>query len=220
MTPPIALVTAEWPTTGTLALTGLGLRVATAGWAAGEPALDPAGLTAAAADASVLIVEVETIDDAVLDALPGLEVVAAARGTPSNVDIDACTRRRIPVLHAPARNADSVADFTIGLIVCCCRGICAADRRLRAQGWLVDGQAPYWHFRGPELAGRTLGLIGCGAVGERVAARAALGLGMRIIHYDPARPAVPHSAAVGLAELLRTSTSSACTAPGPRRRAG
>jgi len=184
MTPPVALVTAEWPAAGTTALAELGFTVATAGWAAGRPELDAAGLTAAAAGASVLIVEVEAIDDAVLDAMPGLEVIGVARGTPANVDIEACTRRRIPVLYAPARNADSVADFTIGLIVACCRGICAADRLLRAQGWLVHGRAPYWHFRGPELAGRTLGLIGCGAVGERVAARAALGLGMRVIHCD------------------------------------
>lgn len=202
---PIAFVTAEWPEAGHQALTELGFTVASGGWGATGQPLDTAALAAAAAGASVLIVEVEEVADALLDQLPDVEVVAAARGVPSNVDVAACTRRRIPVLHAPARNADSVADFVIGLIVSCCRQIGAAERHLRTRGWLVDGEVPYRHFRGPELAGRTLGLVGCGAVGERVAARAALGLGMRVIHCDPARPAVPHSTPASLPDLLRAA---------------
>jgi phosphoglycerate dehydrogenase-like enzyme len=148
----------------------------------------------------VLIVEVETVDDAALDALPDVEVVCAAGGVPSNVDVEACTRRRIPVLYAPARNADSVADFVIGLILACCRGISAAERHLRRDGWLVGDRAPYLHFRGPELARLTLGLIGYGAVGQRVAARATNGFGMRVIHHDPYQPG-----SVDLPTLLRTA---------------
>ncbi len=187
MSAPIAFVTAEWPESGHRALRELGYQVRTGGWGDTGHALDSPGLVDAAAGAAVLIVEVETVDDAVLDALPDVQVVCTARGTPSNVDIEACTRRRVPVLHAPGRNADSVADFTMGLILSCCRGISAGERHLRDSGWLVDGQVPYLHFRGPELHGATLGLIGYGAVGQRVAARATNGFGMRVIHHDPLR---------------------------------
>ncbi len=187
MTTPIAFVAAEWPESGHTALRELGYQVRTGGWGETGRALDTAGLIDAAAGAAVLVVEVETVDDEVLDALPDVQVVCTARGTPSNVDIEACTRRRIPVLHAPGRNADSVADFTLGLILSCCRAISAGERHLRDSGWLVDGQVPYLHFRGPELRGATLGLIGYGAVGQQVAARAAHGFGMTVIHHDPMR---------------------------------
>src|SRR3989337_451088 len=64
------------------------------------------------------------------------------------------------------------------------RGVARAGEHLRTRGWLVDGQLPYFHFRGPELSGRTSGLIGLGAIGGLVAGRAA-GFGMSIIAYDP-----------------------------------
>lgn len=206
MTRPLAFVTAEWPASGCRALTELGFDVGTGGWGVSGQALEPGELARAAAGASVLIVEVETVSDWLLDQLPDVSVVAAARGTPSNVDVDACTRRRIPVLHTPGRNAASVADFVIGLIISCCRGISAGERRLRSAGWLVDGEVPYRHFRGPELAGLTLGLIGFGTVGQRVAARAAGGLNMRVIHYDPVvSGGGTVSTPAGLDTLLRTA---------------
>lgn len=200
---PKVFVAAEWPEEGHQALAELGFSVTVGGWGTTGQALSTPALAEAAAGARVLIVEVEAVNSALLSLLPDLEVVGAARGVPSNVDVAACTRRRIPVLHTPARNADSVADFTLGLIVGCCRNIAAGEAHLRTQGWLVGDEVPYRHFRGPELAGRTLGLIGCGAVGERVAVRAALGLNMHVIHYDPARPSVPYSTAASLPDLLR-----------------
>lgn len=206
MTCPLAFVTAEWPASGHRALTELGFEVGTGGWGfTGQP-LETRGLAEAAAGACVLIVEVEKVTGTLLDQLPDVQVVAAARGVPANVDVAACTRRRIPVLHTPGRNASSVADFVIGLIVSCCRGISAGERRLRSAGWMVDGEVPYRHFRGPELAGLTLGLIGFGAVGQRVAAQAAGGLNMRVIHHDPyVAGDGTASAPVSLDTLLRTA---------------
>jgi D-3-phosphoglycerate dehydrogenase len=117
--------------------------------------------------------------------------VAACRGEPTNVDLAATTRRGIPVLRTPGRNADSVADFVIGVMLMEARGIARAERHLRERGWNVDGELPYFHFRGPELGGRTLGLIGFGAVGRKVAERAADGFGMHVLVYDPYVPTVP-----------------------------
>src|SRR4051794_1191963 len=201
MRQPIAFVTAEWSPAAHDGLRKLGYDVRTGGWGRTGRALERDELVAEAASAAVLIVEVERVDDAVLGALPDVEVVCSARGTPSNVDIDACTRRRIPVLYAPARNAESVADFVIGLILACCRGISAGERHLRGTGWLVGDRLPYLHFRGPELARLTLGLIGYGAIGQRVAVRAEHGFGMRVLHHDPYQP----DSGVDLATLLGTA---------------
>jgi D-3-phosphoglycerate dehydrogenase len=180
-----AFVTAEWTEQGFDELERLGYTVETGGWGVTRQAMQPEGLARAARDAVLLIVEVETVDAAVLERLPALAVLGTARGSPTNVDLEACTARGVPVLHTPGRNADSVADFTMGLILSLARGISAGERHLRADGWMVDGELPYLHFRGPELAGRTLGLIGRGAVGSRVEQRARDGFAMRVVFHDP-----------------------------------
>jgi phosphoglycerate dehydrogenase-like enzyme len=146
------------------------------------------------------VTEIEVVDAEVLAALPDVRLVATARGGPVNVDLDACAARGIPVVFTPARNADSVADFTVGLVLSLVRGIGAAERHLRGSGWLVDGELPYLHFRGPELAGRTLGVVGHGATGSRVAQRLRDGFGMRVVVTDPfVEDGVP------LEDLLATS---------------
>ncbi|MDQ6875088.1 MAG: hypothetical protein M3042_08525 [Actinomycetota bacterium] len=195
-----AVVTAEWTAAGHDRLAALGYQVQAAGWGTTRRQLPPGELVAIAADADLLVVEVEAVDAAVLAGLPALRLLGTARGTPSNVDIAACTLRGVPVLCTPARNADSVADFVIGQILSLCRGIAAGERHLRDEGWLVGGELPYLHFRGPELSGLTLGLVGYGAVGRAVARRAGDGFGMRVAYFDPyVEGSVP------LAELLAGS---------------
>src|SRR5690242_19132905 len=63
------------------------------------------------------IVEADPIGPQLLEAMPRLCLLACVRGEPVNIDIQAATRRDIPVLFAPGRNADAVADFTLGLIL-------------------------------------------------------------------------------------------------------
>jgi D-3-phosphoglycerate dehydrogenase len=180
-----ALVTAELTDDGVQRLTALGYDVERAGWGSTRRALDDSAYRAAARGAHLLVTEIERVDAAVLDACPDLQLVATARGGPVNVDLAACAARGVPVVFTPARNADSVADFTVGLVLSLVRGIGAAERHLRTSGWLVDGELPYLHFRGPELAGRTLGVVGYGATGRRVAQRLRDGFGMRIVFCDP-----------------------------------
>ena len=183
-----ALVTAELTDDGGARLRALGYEVVRTGWGATRQPLSRTDLVAAAAGAQLLLTEVEVVDREVLDALPDLRLVGTARGGPVNVDLEACAERGVPVLFTPARNADSVADFTIGLLLTLCRGIGAAERHLRVEGWLVGGELPYLHFRGPELAGRVLGVVGAGAIGQRVAQRARDGFGMRVLVHDPVAP--------------------------------
>jgi D-3-phosphoglycerate dehydrogenase len=201
-----ALVTAELSPAGRARLEQLGYGVAFAGWGPSRRTLDRDGLVAAGEGAALLVVEVEEVDAAVLEALPEVRIVASARGVPSNVDLAAATARGVPVLHAPGRNAASVADFTIGLVLAQCRSLARGQHHLRRQGWLVDGELPYLHFRGPELAGRTLGLVGYGAVGREVARRAAGGFGMRVLVSDPYVTAPePPAEPVALERLLAES---------------
>ncbi len=136
----------------------------------------------AAVGASVLICEADECGGAVLD-LP-LEAIGSTRGDPTNVDVAGATARGIPVLRAPGRNADAVAELTVGLLLAATRGIVAADRDVRAGAVYRDGSIPYQRFRGWQLAGRTAGIVGLGAVGRATAWRLA-GLGMEVLTADP-----------------------------------
>lgn len=186
MDPVRALVTAELTDDGVRRLQALGYEVVRRGWGSTRQPLSPEQYAEAARGADLLLTEIETVDRAVLDAAPSVRLVGTARGGPVNVDLAACAERGVPVLYTPARNADSVADFTIGLLLSLVRGIGAAERQLRGDGWLVDGELPYLHFRGPELARRVLGIVGHGAIGQRVAQRARDGFGMTVLVCDPA----------------------------------
>ncbi len=195
-----ALVTAELTDDGEARLRALGYEVVRAGWGTTRQALDRDAYVAAAAGCALLVTEIEVVDAAVLTALPEVRLVATARGGPVNVDLAACAERGVPVVFTPARNADSVADFVLGALLSLSRGISASDRHLRAEGWHVGGELPYLHFRGRELSGLVLGLVGYGAIGRRVAQRARDGFGMRVLFTDPAV-----EGAVALAELLAAS---------------
>ncbi len=183
-----ALVTAELTDDGEQRLRALGYDVVRAGWGSTRQPLVGPAYVEAARGAQLLLTEIETVDRDVLDALPEVRLVGTARGGPVNVDLQTCADRGVPVLFTPARNADSVADFTLGLVLSLVRGIGASERHLRSEGWMVEGELPYLHFRGPELAGRVLGVVGHGAIGQRVAQRARDGFGMRVLVHDPVAP--------------------------------
>lgn len=193
-----ALVTAEFPRDGLDELAALGYEPVHAGWGVTREVMPRTELIAALADVAVLICELERVDADVLDAAPGVRLVASCRGNPTNVDLDAAAARGIGVLATPGRNAISVADFTMGLLLGHSRGIGRSERQLRDRGWMTEGELPYFHFRGPELDGRTLGLVGLGAIGRLVAGRARA-FGMAIVAFDPFLSEAPEG--VELVEL-------------------
>jgi D-3-phosphoglycerate dehydrogenase len=139
--------------------------------------------------ADILICEADFCMGAVLD-LP-LRAIASTRGAPSNVDVAGATSRGIPVLHTPGRNADAVAEMTVGLLFAASRSLISADRDLRAGEIVKDGRLSYQRFRSWELAGRTAGIIGLGAVGRATRWRLE-GLGMKVIAYDPYNSEATH----------------------------
>lgn len=140
--------------------------------------------------ADVVIVEADEVKGPVLD-LP-LRAVGSTRGDPNNVDLVAATAKGIPVLRAPGRNADAVAEMTVALLLAVNRHLLAADRDVRAGDVYKDGTIPYQRFRAWEINGRTAGLVGLGAVGRAVKWRFE-GLGMRVIAHDPYAAEATHS---------------------------
>jgi phosphoglycerate dehydrogenase-like enzyme len=114
-----------------------------------------------------------------------LRLVVSCRANPVNVDTAACREAGVAVVTTPARNADVTADLAFSLILMTIRQTSAAERWLRAGSWTTERPyEAYGTFRGMSLTGRTLGLVGAGAVGRRMAQRAH-GFGMKVIGYDP-----------------------------------
>ena len=140
--------------------------------------------------ANVVVVESDSVKGPVLD-LP-LVAVGSCRGDPNNVDVAAATARGIPVLRAPGRNADAVAELTVALLFAVNRGVVRADLDVREGEIYRDGTIPYQRFRAWQLAGRTAGLVGLGAVGRATRWRLE-GLGMRVIAHDPYADDATHS---------------------------
>jgi len=113
-----------------------------------------------------------------------LRAIGSTRGDPTNVDVPGATAAGIPVLRAPGRNADAVAEMTVALLFAATRHVIPADADVRAGEVFRDGTVPYQRYRAWEVSGRTAGLIGLGAIGRALRWRLE-GLGMRVVAYDP-----------------------------------
>lgn len=122
---------------------------------------------------------VEPVSAAVLGAAQKLRVISRNGVGVDNIDMDAAGKRRIIVERALGTNARGVAELAFGHMLCAARGIPAADRSLKEESWE--------RTRGIELEGRTLAVIGYGAIG-RIVANLAAGFGMRVLVYDPYLP--------------------------------
>jgi D-3-phosphoglycerate dehydrogenase len=104
--------------------------------------------------------------------------VSAAGIGLDNVDVEAATRRGIVVANAPESTVISAAEHTIGLLLALSRHIPQAHAALKEGRWERS------RYGGLELAGKTLGVLGFGRIGQQVARRA-LGLEMHVVAYDP-----------------------------------
>ncbi|MGV9170390.1 MAG: NAD(P)-dependent oxidoreductase [Promethearchaeia archaeon] len=134
-------------------------------------------------DTEILLVHKAPVTSDVIDKADSLRIIGCARGGPDNVDIKAATERGIPICHAPGRNANAVAELTMGLIISELRHICRAQKWVREGNW-KSKSPPRDRFMGMELRRKILGIIGFGKIGSRVA-EIAKGFGMKIVAYDP-----------------------------------
>ncbi|WP_159917791.1 hydroxyacid dehydrogenase [Pantoea sp. 18069] len=133
---------------------------------------------------------------AAIRSCPTLKVISKHGVGVPNIDVAAATERYIPVYVTPGANAQSVAELTLGLMLAAARKVAALDAELRAGRWTRAQD-------GVQLAGRRLGLVGFGQVGQRVA-KVALALGMEVEAFDPGLRGPSPVEGVALHESLET----------------
>lgn len=135
----------------------------------------------------IFITEADNLKEREISELDSLQIIASCRGNPVNIDIPAATKRGIPVINAPGRNADAVADLTIAMMLMLARNIMQTSALLKDRDPNSDMSAlarVYFDLRGIELWNKTVGIIGLGAIGRKVAERL-VPFGSRLIAYDP-----------------------------------
>ncbi len=134
-------------------------------------------------DYDALIVRSRTkVTEAVFAAGKNLKIVGRMGVGVDNIDLQAAKAHGVAVVNAPVATTVSVAELTLGLMLSLIRGIPKADAGLKAGQWLKK------ELVGTELYQKTLGVIGYGHIGEAVAKRA-LAFDLKVIAYDPVRPA-------------------------------
>jgi D-3-phosphoglycerate dehydrogenase len=131
----------------------------------------------------ILIVEADFIFSEVFENAPNLKFAGLCRGTVNHVDLDAATENGVVVVNTPGRNAQAVAEMTFALMLSMTRQIPLLDCYVKRGQWR-DPVDAYINYRGVELNGGALGIIGLGAVGRKVA-RLGRAFGMRVLAYDP-----------------------------------
>jgi glyoxylate reductase len=148
---------------------------------------------------------VDRIDAPLLDASPLLRAIAQVAVGFNNIDVAACTRRRVGVCNTPDVLTNATAETAWALIYACARRVGEAERSLRAGKW--EGWGPR-QFLGHDIVGKTLGIIGSGRIGQQVA-RMSRGLGMPLLYFNRSPNAVMEkelgATRVSLDELLRSS---------------
>lgn len=145
------------------------------------------------------------LTERILAACPDLELFVVSRGGPVNANLVAATAAGVAVCYAPGRNAAATAEHTVALILAALRDIPSLHAALVAGKWLGDRYA--YDQVGSELDGSTVGLVGYGAVGTRVA-KVLVAFGGEVLVHDPYADtsAMPAGvSAAGLDTLLRRS---------------
>lgn len=200
-----ALITCEVTNEFLSALKTRGIEYELTGWGQTGNTLTQEELIVKAQGCEIVIVEIEDLNKAVIESLPDLKFVGVSRGTPVNVDLEFCKERGIPVVHTPGRNADSVADYCLSMMLDLSRKLTASSRHLASEGWMFDGKLPYLEFRGRDLGNLKVGLFGFGQIGARVAKRLHSGFGSQVYFFDPFVESSVHAKKVkSLDELFET----------------
>jgi glyoxylate reductase len=153
----------------------------------------------------ILSMLVDKVDEAFLARAPGLRVISNYAVGYDNIDVSACTRRKIPVGNTPGVLTDATADLTMALLLSSARGIVKAATDARNGLWQIWTPTGWL---GADLRGATLGIIGLGKIGRAVAQRAT-GFGLNVVYFKPKREPEIESALgvtyLPLDELLRKS---------------
>jgi len=139
------------------------------------------------------------VREPLIDAANSLKVIVRGGVGLDNIDVDYARSKGVSVMNTPAASSASVAELTIGYLLALARRIPDATATMRSGQWEKKALS-----KGTEIAGKTLGLIGCGRIGQEVAKRAAA-LGMEVVFYRRTPVELNEARQVSLDELLRTA---------------
>lgn len=142
----------------------------------GGAAVDPIH----AKDADALLVRIAEVTKELIDSCPGLKLISKHGVGVDNIDVNAAKSKGVAVTIAPGANSTSVAEHAFAMLIALAKNLPAVCNRYREIGFGAKNFAP-----GIEITGKTLGIIGCGRIGSRIAKMAHGGFDMNVLAYDP-----------------------------------
>lgn len=151
-------------------------------------------------DAEAVYTNKTPLSKSTLEACPGIKYIGVLATGYNVVDIEAAKERGIPVSNIPSYGTEAVAQFTIALLLELCHHIGDHSRSVMAGDWTRSEDFCYWNYPLTELAGKTMGIIGFGRIGQAVA-KIAQALGMKILAYSRTREAGSETETCRYAEL-------------------
>jgi D-3-phosphoglycerate dehydrogenase len=156
-------------------------------------------------DAHALAVRVAEVSRELIAQGKNLLIIAKHGVGYDNIDVEAATEKRIPVINTPEANAESVAEHILGLMLSLSKRICISDKALR-QGKVKRRE----DYTGVELKDKKLGLIGLGRIGSETARKCSVGFTMDVIVHDPYVPGekvekMGYTKVENLDDVLRTA---------------
>ncbi|HEY8892728.1 MAG TPA: 2-hydroxyacid dehydrogenase [Clostridium sp.] len=195
----VKVETIQWSLDSYEELQNINLMVETGGSEAYEP---PKYIFDAVKDADIIITQFCPITKKLIDHCENLKAVGVLRGGYENINLKYADEKGIIVFNTPGRNANAVADFTVGLLISECRNIAKGHMNLKDGKWVRD----YTNADSvPDLADKIVGIIGYGEIGRKVAKRLA-GFDMKVVVYDPfLKGEVIDAEMVSLEKLMKIS---------------
>lgn len=137
-------------------------------------------------DADIILLNKVPIDADILDACPSVKLICCLSTGYNVVDIQAARARNIPVCNVPAYSTAAVSQFTFALLLELCHRIGHHDKTVHDGKWAACPDFCYWDTPQMELAGKTMGIIGFGRIGQAVG-RIANAMGMKVLAYSRTR---------------------------------
>ena len=131
-------------------------------------------------DADALLVRITEVTRRLLTSCPNLKLVSKHGVGVDNIDMDAAKEAGVAVTIAPGANSTSVAEHAFAMLIALAKNLPTVCGKYREIGFAAKNCAP-----GIEITGKTLGIIGCGRIGSRIAKMAHGGFDMRVLAYDP-----------------------------------